>query len=268
MVALSEAEQFKLATKRSKKDFHISYANGLGDGVNNQSKVLDKQVQKTSGTDKGTGIILRVLDVPPYKSESYKESWGDSKDKDDNDDDGDNDDDAESDDHDDDSNDKRTESDSDENPDPNLTNVDQTEYKEEDVNDGVHTPGDEFNDEEKFVDEETMDDEEDDEVLKDLYKDVNVNLEKGNVEMTDANQRVGCDEVIVVKVGVVIVGVCCCRGELKNEGGKGVVVVKPDVISGIVVACGAEISIRDAISLSARDRFLGFRNLLVNSEET
>nr|GEX47830.1 hypothetical protein [Tanacetum cinerariifolium] len=37
-------------------------------------------------------------------------------------------------------------------------------------------------------DEETMDDEEDDEVLKELYEDVNVNLEKGDAEMTDANQ--------------------------------------------------------------------------------
>nr|GEY17405.1 hypothetical protein [Tanacetum cinerariifolium] len=66
-VALSKAEQIKLATKRSKKDFHISHANGSG-----------------------------VPGVPPYESESDKESWGDNED-----DDGDNDDDAESDAHDD-----------------------------------------------------------------------------------------------------------------------------------------------------------------------
>nr|GEX92537.1 hypothetical protein [Tanacetum cinerariifolium] len=60
---------------------------------------------------------------------------------------------------------------------PNLTNVDQTEYKEEEV------------DEEKINDEETIDDEEYDEVFKELYEDVNVNLEKGDAEMTDANQR-------------------------------------------------------------------------------
>nr|GEY16439.1 hypothetical protein [Tanacetum cinerariifolium] len=37
-VALSEAEQIKLATKRSKKDFHMSHASGSSDGVNIQSK--------------------------------------------------------------------------------------------------------------------------------------------------------------------------------------------------------------------------------------
>nr|GEX70507.1 hypothetical protein [Tanacetum cinerariifolium] len=78
---------------------------------------------------------------------------------DDDDDDGDNNDDAESDDHDDANDDERTEPDSDEIPDPNLTNVDQTEYREEK------------------------------DVLKELYEDVNVNLEKGDAEMIDTNQR-------------------------------------------------------------------------------
>nr|GEZ34136.1 hypothetical protein [Tanacetum cinerariifolium] len=66
----------------------------------------------------------------------------------------------------------------------------QTEYKVEDVDEGVWTPSNnEFTDKEKLYDEETMDDEEDDEVLKELYEDVNVNLEKGDDEMTYANQR-------------------------------------------------------------------------------
>nr|GEW54736.1 hypothetical protein [Tanacetum cinerariifolium] len=139
-VVLSEAEQVKLVTKRSKTDLHISQESGSGDGVDTQSKVLDEQQQKTSGTNKGTD--------------------------DDNDDDGDNDDDAESDDHGDDNDNERTESDS------------------------VRTPSDnEFTNEEKLDDEETMDDEEDDKVLKELYEDVNVNLEKGDAEMTDANPK-------------------------------------------------------------------------------
>nr|GFD32825.1 hypothetical protein [Tanacetum cinerariifolium] len=46
-----------------------------------------------------------------------------------------------------------------------------------------------FADEEKLDDKEIIDDEEDDKVLKELYDDVNVNLEKGNVEMNDANLR-------------------------------------------------------------------------------
>ncbi|GKE24063.1 hypothetical protein Tco_1435575, partial [Tanacetum coccineum] len=93
-VSLSEAEQLKLATKRSKKDFHMSHV---------------------SGSDEGTGTMLGVLDVPTYESESEKGSWGDSKD------DGDNDDDGDSDDHEDDSDDERTESNRDEIPNPKLT---------------------------------------------------------------------------------------------------------------------------------------------------
>ncbi|GKE49997.1 hypothetical protein Tco_1481255 [Tanacetum coccineum] len=65
-VALSEAAQLKEATKRSKKDFHISQASGSG-----------------------------VPDVPEYQSESDDESWGDSEDDNDDlndDDDDDNDD--------------------------------------------------------------------------------------------------------------------------------------------------------------------------------
>nr|GEX37449.1 hypothetical protein [Tanacetum cinerariifolium] len=73
-VTLSEVEQVKLVTKKSKTYFHILLASGL-----------------------------EVPDVPLYEFESDKESWGDSDDEDnDNDDDDDNEDDAESDDHDDD----------------------------------------------------------------------------------------------------------------------------------------------------------------------
>ncbi|GKA64884.1 retrovirus-related pol polyprotein from transposon TNT 1-94, partial [Tanacetum coccineum] len=137
-VALTKAEQIKLATKRSKKDFHVSHASGSGDGVDTQSNVHDEQHQKTSG---------------------------DSEDEDDNDDDGKSNDDD----------DERTETDSDEIHDLNLTNVDQTEYEEDDIDDRVHTPSDyELTDEEKLNDEETMDDEEYKEVIKDLYGDMNV----------------------------------------------------------------------------------------------
>ncbi|GJS89569.1 hypothetical protein Tco_0772205 [Tanacetum coccineum] len=172
--------------KPNKKKQPAKKTKAKGDGVNTQSKVPDEQQQKTSGTDEGTSTIPGVPNVPPYESESDKESWGDSEDKDD---DGNNDDDSESDDHDDDSDDERTETDSDEIPDPNLTNVDQTEYEEEDVDDRVRTPFDyELTDEEKLDDEETMDDEEDEEVIKELYGDVNVNLGNDDTEMTDVDQ--------------------------------------------------------------------------------
>ncbi|GJY13190.1 hypothetical protein Tco_0382499 [Tanacetum coccineum] len=54
-VALSEAEQLKMATKRSKIQFHSSHASGSGDGVDTQSKVPNEQQQNVSGTNEGTG---------------------------------------------------------------------------------------------------------------------------------------------------------------------------------------------------------------------
>ncbi|GKA66823.1 hypothetical protein Tco_0766631 [Tanacetum coccineum] len=64
-VALTKAEQMKLATKRSKIQFHSSYASGSGAGVRPE-----------------------VPDVPKYKSESEEESWTFSQgDDDDNNDD-------------------------------------------------------------------------------------------------------------------------------------------------------------------------------------
>ncbi|GJV22258.1 uncharacterized mitochondrial protein-like protein [Tanacetum coccineum] len=77
-VALTEAEQMKLATKRSLMQNHSSHASG-------------------SGADKGTGDIPGVLDVPTYGSDEQI-SWKSSEEEDDtevavNDDDDDNDDD-------------------------------------------------------------------------------------------------------------------------------------------------------------------------------
>ncbi|GJU41618.1 hypothetical protein Tco_1194575 [Tanacetum coccineum] len=49
-IALTEAEQMKIVTKRSKTQFHSSHASG-------------------SGADEGTGVSSRVPDVPTYGSE-------------------------------------------------------------------------------------------------------------------------------------------------------------------------------------------------------
>ncbi|GKC33620.1 hypothetical protein Tco_1046004 [Tanacetum coccineum] len=81
-VALTEAEQLKLATKRSKIQFHSSHISGSGDRVDTQSKVPDKKHLETTGANEGTSTILGVPDVPIYESESEKESWGESEDKD------------------------------------------------------------------------------------------------------------------------------------------------------------------------------------------
>nr|GEY14195.1 hypothetical protein [Tanacetum cinerariifolium] len=111
-VALSKAAQFKEATKRSKKDYHISQASGSGDGTDFESE--------------------RFPIVPTYDSESENESWGDSED--DNDDDSKGDDDkADSDDdgNSDSGDNERTDSDDDdENPSFTLKDCDEEHDKE------------------------------------------------------------------------------------------------------------------------------------------
>nr|GEW58217.1 hypothetical protein [Tanacetum cinerariifolium] len=139
-IALTKAEQLKLATKRSKKDFHISHASGSGDGVDIESKVPAEHQQNTSGTDEGT--------------DSDEEDDDENDFEDDDDDNNDSDDINKSDD-------ERTKSDRDEIPDPNLANI---------------------------HDIENNDEEEEDEVTKELYDDVNVNLRNDDIEMINADQ--------------------------------------------------------------------------------
>ncbi|GKA36006.1 hypothetical protein Tco_0722497 [Tanacetum coccineum] len=63
-VALTEAEQIKLATKRSLIQTYNSHASG-------------------SGVDEGTGSILGVPDVPTYKSDDEQISWKSSEEEND-----------------------------------------------------------------------------------------------------------------------------------------------------------------------------------------
>ncbi|GJY98785.1 hypothetical protein Tco_0516215, partial [Tanacetum coccineum] len=138
-VTLTEAEQLKLNTERSKTQFHSFHASGSGDGVDTQSKVPDEQHLKITGADEGT--------------EEDEDDENDSEDKSDGNDD-------------DDAND-------DDNQEGDDTNDDDEETDKE---------------EEKIDDEETMDDDKDDEVTKELYEDVNVNLRNEDIEMVDADQ--------------------------------------------------------------------------------
>nr|GFA16660.1 hypothetical protein [Tanacetum cinerariifolium] len=82
-VALSEDEQMQITTKRSKTQFHSSYASGSGDGADTQSEVPDEQQQKVTGTNKGTGDKLEVPNVPKHDSKSDEESWTFSQDEED-----------------------------------------------------------------------------------------------------------------------------------------------------------------------------------------
>ncbi|GJZ53570.1 hypothetical protein Tco_0608455, partial [Tanacetum coccineum] len=134
-----------------------------------------------------------------------KESWGDSDEEEDDDehvfenesddegddndseDDNNDDDDNDDDDNDDDKNDddmadsERTESDRAENPE--ITQSTAAQEEEEYDDERVHTPSDY-----ELTDEEKMEEDEDDEVTKELHKDVNINLGNKDAEMTNADQ--------------------------------------------------------------------------------
>ncbi|GJU19981.1 hypothetical protein Tco_1153323 [Tanacetum coccineum] len=190
-VALSKAEQMKLATKRSLQEFHISHASSLGDGVDILSMVPDAQQQTISGTNEGAG------DKPEQEDEEH--------DSDDDNDDND----AEDDDQENDS--QRTESD-DEGDDfvhPNLSTYiadDQEKEKEEEkANDDdddvtsdqkVSTPPDyELTEEdENQQDDDTMGEEQGDEDNGELYRDLNINLSRSDAEMTDAQTNPEMEE--------------------------------------------------------------------------
>ncbi|GJT34466.1 hypothetical protein Tco_0924885 [Tanacetum coccineum] len=168
-VALSEASQLKEAIKRNKQDSHVSHASVLGDGTDFESGVFDEQHHKIFGTDEGTSTKLGVPDVPKYDSESEKKSWGNS-------------------DEDDDENDSEDESDDGDNDDDGNNEDDGDNYANDDDNQEDDDKNDDEEDtdkeEEKVDDEEKMDDEEDDEVTKELYKDINVNLGNEDARMT------------------------------------------------------------------------------------
>ncbi|GJW57761.1 hypothetical protein Tco_0104492 [Tanacetum coccineum] len=187
----------KTATKPkpTKKKAPVKADRGKGDGTDFELGVLDEQQCKISGIDEGTGTKPRVPDVPKYDSDSNKVSWGDSgeedDDKDDTKDDDDNDgnddgddsygnDDNDSNDDDDASDHERTESDRDENLNLNQSNEEHKEEEAEYV--------DEFTDKEDDADNGKEENEEELDDVEELYKDVNVNLRKEDVEMTDADQ--------------------------------------------------------------------------------
>ncbi|GKB57421.1 hypothetical protein Tco_0913607 [Tanacetum coccineum] len=198
-VALSEVEQMKLATKRSMKEFHISHASGSGDEVDILSKVPDEQQQTRSGTNEGAGDKPEVPDVPEYRSESKEESWTFSQGEDEEEDE-EHDSDDDNNDNDDEDNDQehdsqRTESDDsgDDFVHPNLSTYKADEEEEEKAEDDdevisdhkVSTPPDyELTEEDKNQqDDDTMGGEQEDE---ELYGDLNINLNRRDVEMTDA----------------------------------------------------------------------------------
>ncbi|GKB49493.1 hypothetical protein Tco_0900246 [Tanacetum coccineum] len=205
-VALTKAEQIKLATKRSLIQTHNSHASG-------------------SGADEGTGSIPGVPNVPTYESDDDQISWKSSEeddddevnvsdndddvDKDNEDDDVDNQDDENQDDANQDDDDEQTDSDNDGDDfvHPKLSTHDDEARQDDEVNEEESDDeSNEDSDEEvqgANIKEEEMDEEathEEDEA-NELYRDVNVNIEGRDTKMTDAllpnvqasNRRYSCD---------------------------------------------------------------------------
>ncbi|GJW19504.1 hypothetical protein Tco_0026940 [Tanacetum coccineum] len=179
-VALTKAEQLRIVTKQSLIQTHSSHASG-------------------SSAHKGTGVTPGVPDVPTYKYDDEEISWKTSSD---DDDDNEGDDAAANDDHDGTDNDsKRTKSDNegDEFVHLNFTTHDEDRKEEESSDLRVHTPSQsepsdnkenvdvaqsEYTEEEEVNAEHTYEKED----ANDLYRDLNVNLEGRDADMTDAPQ--------------------------------------------------------------------------------
>ncbi|GJY87513.1 hypothetical protein Tco_0502141 [Tanacetum coccineum] len=175
-VALTEAEQIKLATKKSKKDFHMSHASGLGDEVDIQSKVPDEQQQKEIGTNEGAGVGLEIPDVPKYNSESEEESWTFSQD------------------------------DEDDVEESDLKDVKDDQDEEEEKADDEEVSSDqrvstlpdyELTDEEENKEGDDKEGEQEQDEEDDLYRDVNINLERSDAEMTDAQANKDMEDAYV-----------------------------------------------------------------------
>ncbi|GJR99509.1 hypothetical protein Tco_0316018 [Tanacetum coccineum] len=171
--------KMKISIERSKIQTHSSHASGSGDGVDIQSKVPDEQQQNISGTNEGAGEDDEDNDV--HVSEN---------DNDDEDDDQENV-----------SGETESDNDKDDFVHPNLSTYkadDQEEEKEEEkANDDddvssdqmVSTPPDyEITKEEENQedDDNVMGGEQEDEEDEELYEDLNLNLERRDAEMTDA----------------------------------------------------------------------------------
>ncbi|GJT04630.1 hypothetical protein Tco_0839092 [Tanacetum coccineum] len=196
-IALTKTEQLKIAIKRSRIQTHSSQASGSGDGVDILSKVPDEQVHEKTSINEGAGDKPKVPDVPEHHSNSEEESWTFSDgDDDDEDDDANKDSDA----HDDDDNATKSDGDGDNITHPKLSTFstdDQDEYNDEEEQEDDEDDEEEISDQlvHTLSDYQTTDESEkqtEDDKVKDGEEDkegdvTNVNLEGGDVHMTEAD---------------------------------------------------------------------------------
>ncbi|GKB36476.1 hypothetical protein Tco_0881418, partial [Tanacetum coccineum] len=179
-VALTEAQQMKIAIERSKIQTYNSHASRSGDGVDIQSKVLDEQQLNISGEDDE--------DNDEHNSENNN---------DDEDDDQENV-----------SGGTESDNDGDDFVHPNLSTYEADDQEEEKGNDDedvssdqmVSTPPDyEITEEEENQedDDDVMGGEQEDEEDEELYGDLNLNLDRRDAEMTDAQNIQETEQVHV-----------------------------------------------------------------------
>ncbi|GKE21060.1 hypothetical protein Tco_1432572 [Tanacetum coccineum] len=204
-VALIEAEQMKLAIKRSLIQTHSSHASSLG-------------------ADEGTGGKPGVPDVPTYESDDEQISWK-SNDEEDDDDDNDNDEDNDDDDNDDDDNDDVDDDIDIQDDDGQDDNGQEYDGQDDEGQDDDNEKTDSDNDGDKFVhpkfsthdkkeildeedneEEEELDKEEtnEEDEANELYRDVNVNLEGRDIEMTYAPRTIVQTTQVIEDTHVII----------------------------------------------------------------
>nr|GEZ08942.1 hypothetical protein [Tanacetum cinerariifolium] len=172
-VALTKAEQMKLATKKSLTQTHISHASG-------------------SVVDEGTSIIPGVPDVPTYESDDEEISWKSSKDDDEEVNISEHDDDVDNQSDDDDQNDDDEQTNSDNDSDnfvhPKFSTYDEEDKDEERFDPIVQTPSQVKNtyDEDSYgMNVEGDEGENEDDDGNELYGDLNINLECRDIQMVD-----------------------------------------------------------------------------------
>ncbi|GKB57726.1 hypothetical protein Tco_0913912 [Tanacetum coccineum] len=203
-VALTEAEQMKIGLERSKIQTHSSHASGSGDGVNIQSKVPDEQQQNVSGTNEGVGEDDEENDE--HDSEDDNDEHDSEDDNDEHDSENDNDD--EDNDQENISGETKSDNDGDDFVHPNLSTYKADGHEEEEkANDDdvvssdqkVSTPPEYelTEEEENQEDDDVMGGEQEDEEDRELYGDLNLNLDRRDAEMTDAQTNQETEEVHV-----------------------------------------------------------------------
>ncbi|GJY47602.1 hypothetical protein Tco_0436665 [Tanacetum coccineum] len=210
--------------KTSAKGAKPATTKSKGDGVDLQSKVPDKQQETGSGTNEGAGDKPEVPNVPEYRSESKEESWtfSQGEEEDEDDDEHNNDEDDEEHDSDDDNDDNDDEDDDQENDSQrtksdderddfvhlNLSTYIADDQEKEKADDHdydmtsdqkVSTPPDYelIEEDENQEDDDTIGEDQEDEENRELYGDLNLNLDRQDAEMMDAQTNQETEEAYV-----------------------------------------------------------------------